>query len=70
MTHQIHVSSLSAQVSRPYPPGYGFPAPFGRRLSLPGSSCARCGVPPPFRRSSGLLDLRPDHSGVAAFSTS
>src|SRR6266849_5256962 len=70
MTHQVHVSSLSAQARRPYPPGYGFPAPFGRRPSLLGPSCARCGVPPSFRRSSGLLDRSPDHNGIAAFSTS
>ena len=70
MTHQVHVSSLSAQVKRPYPPGYRFPAPFGRRPSLLGPSCARCGVEPPFRRSSGLLDQSPDHNGIAAFCTS
>ena len=70
MTHQVHVSSLSAQVRRPYPPGYGFPTPFGRRPSLLGPSCARCGFPPSFRRSSGLLDRSPDHNGVAAFRTS
>ena len=40
---------------RPYPPGYGFPVPFGGRHSLLGSSCARCGIGPSFRRSSGLL---------------
>ena len=61
---------LPAQARAPYPPGYGFPAPFGRRPSLLGPSCARCGIEPPFRRSSGLLDLRPDHNGVAAFHTS
>ena len=45
---------------RPYPPGYGFPVPFGGRHSLLGSSCARCGVGPSFRRSSGLLaEARP-----------
>ena len=70
MTHQVHVSSLSAQAKWPYPPGYGFPAPFGRRPSLLGPSCPRCGVKPPFRRSSGLLDLRPDPNGIAAFRTS
>jgi hypothetical protein len=70
MTHQVHVSSLSAQAKWPYPPGYGFPSPFGRRRSLLGPSCPRCGVKPPFRRSSGLLDLRPDHNGIAAFRTS
>ncbi len=70
MTHQVHVSSLSAQARWPYPPGYGFPAPFGRRPSLLGPSCACCGVPPSFRRSSGLLDRSPDHNRVAAFHTS
>ena len=40
---------------RPYPPGYGFPVPFGGWPSLLGSSCARCGFGPSFRRSSGLL---------------
>ena len=40
---------------RPYPPGYGFPVPFGGWPSLLGSSCARCGIGPFFRRSSGLL---------------
>src|SRR5262245_36088499 len=70
MTHQVHVSSLSAQARRPYPPGYGFPSPFGRRPSLLGPSCTRCGVKPLFRRSSSLLDQGPDHNGVAAFRTS
>ena len=70
MTHQIHVSSLSARVKRPYPPGYGFPAPFGRRHSLLGSSCPRCGIGPSFRRSSGLPDARLDRNGIAAFRTS
>jgi len=71
--HQAHVSPLAGWVaprSWPYPPGYGFPAPFGRRRSLLGPSCPRCGVPPSFRRSSGLLDLRPDRNGIAAFRTS
>ena len=35
-----------------------------------GPSCPRCGITPPFRRSSGLLDFRPDHNGIAAFHTS
>ena len=55
VTHQIHVSSLSAQARQPYPPGYGFPLPFSGRPSLLGSSCAHCGIGPSFRRLSGLL---------------
>src|SRR5207237_8236379 len=55
VTHQTHVSGLSAWVIGPYPPGYAFPLPFGRRPSLLGSSGARCGVGPCFRSSSGLL---------------
>ena len=55
---------------RPYPPGYAFPSPFGRRPSLLGPSCTRCGIKPPFRRSSGLLHRGPDHNGIAAFRTS
>jgi hypothetical protein len=70
MTHQVHVSSLSAQARRPYPPGYGFPTPFGWRPSLLGPSGTRCGIEPSFRRSSGLLDRSPDHNGIAAFRTS
>jgi hypothetical protein len=54
---------------RPYPPGYGFPVPFGGWRSLLGSSCARCGFGPSFRRSSGLLAGWPDHNGVATFRT-
>jgi hypothetical protein len=50
--------------------GLCFPAPFGRRHSLLGPSCARCGIEPFFRRSSGLLEWTPDHNGVAAFDIS
>jgi hypothetical protein len=42
--HLIHVSSLSARASTPYPAGYGFPVPFGSRPSLLGSSCPRRGI--------------------------
>ena len=52
VTHPAHVSGLSAQAIRPYPPSYGFPLPFGWRHSLLGPSCARWGVGPSFRRSS------------------
>src|SRR5262249_38848173 len=69
VTHQTHVSGLSAQASRPYPPGYEFPLPFGGWPSLLGSSCARCGVGPSFRRSSGLLAWWPDRNRVARFCT-
>src|SRR5207302_7712955 len=54
VTHQAHVSRLSPRASPPYPPGYGFPLPFGWRPSLLGPSCPRCGFGPFFRRSSGL----------------
>src|SRR5262245_16973704 len=33
----------------PYPPGYGFPLPFGRWRSLPGPSLSRCGAGPALR---------------------
>jgi hypothetical protein len=54
----------------PYPPGYGFPLPFGWRHSLLEPSCPRWGIGPRFRRSLGLPSLRPDHNGIAAFRTS
>jgi hypothetical protein len=66
-THQIHVSGLSARVKGPYPPGYVFPSPLGWRHSLLGSSCARYGIGPSFRRLLGLLEWPPDRNGVAAF---
>jgi len=69
VTHPTHVSGLSARAIRPYPPGYGFPVPYGGWRSLLGSSSARCGVGPFFRRSSGLLAEGPDRNGVAMFRT-
>src|SRR5262249_42981639 len=69
VTHPTHVSGLSAQAKRPYPPGYDFPVPYGGWPSLLGSSCARCGIGPSFRRSSGLLAAGPDRNGVAMFRT-
>ena len=47
---------------RHYPPGYGFPLPFGRRLSLFGASSARCGVRPPLRLADWRSPTRP-HRG-------
>jgi hypothetical protein len=44
VVHPAHVSRLSARASRPYPPGYGFPWPFGGWRSLLGPSCSRCGL--------------------------
>ena len=38
VAHPTHVSRLSASGHEPYPPGYGFPSPFGRWPSLLGSS--------------------------------
>jgi hypothetical protein len=70
VVHPAHVSRLSAQAMRPYPPGYGFPLPFGGWPSLLGPSCSRCGFGPSFRRSSGLLAGRPDRIGVTTFRTS
>jgi hypothetical protein len=58
VVYQAHVSRLSARATRPYPPGYDFPLPFGGWRSLLGPSCARCGLGPSFRRSSGLLAHR------------
>src|SRR6516225_11152998 len=55
VVYQAHFSRLSARATRPYPPGYDFPLPFGGWRSLLGPSCARCGLGPSFRRSSGLL---------------
>ena len=69
VTHLTHVSGLSAQARGPYPPGYDFPVPYGGWPSLLGSSCARCGVGPSFRRSSGLLAGGPDRNGVTMFRT-
>src|SRR4051794_33818133 len=49
VNHQSEVSALSGQVNRPYPAGYGFPSPFGRRLSLPLTSFVRWGFVPSLR---------------------
>ena len=65
--HPAHVSRLSARATRPYPPGYEFPLPFGGWRSLLGPSCSRCGLGPSFRRSSGLLARGPDRIGVTTF---
>jgi len=40
---------------------------FPRTKERGAAHCARCGITPPFRRSSGLLGRCPDHNGVAAF---
>ena len=53
VVHPAHVSGLSAQAMRPYPPGYGFPLPFSRRRSLLGPSCARWGFGLPCGRLTG-----------------
>jgi hypothetical protein len=69
VVHQAHVSRLSARATRPYPPGYDFPVPYGGWPSLLGPSYSRCGFGPSFRRSSGLLAQGPDRNGVTAFRT-
>jgi hypothetical protein len=65
--HPAHVSRLSARATRPYPPGYDFPWPFGGWPSLLGPSCSRCGLGPSL--SSGLLAVMPDRNGVTTFRT-
>ena len=50
VVHPAHVSRLSARATRPYPPGYGFPLPFGWRHSLLESSFPRCGIGLPHGR--------------------
>src|SRR5262249_61599442 len=48
VAHLVPVSRLSARAKRPYPPGYGFPLPFGGRASLLGPCRA------PFRGGAPL----------------
>jgi hypothetical protein len=70
VVHPAHVSGLSAQAMRPYPPGYVFPSPFGRRRSLLGPSCARWGTRPSLRSAYWRrLTASPDPNGVATFHT-
>jgi len=59
-----HVSGLLAWVL-PYPPGYDFPLPFGRRHSLLGPSCTRWASPDLAVSYTGVLDLSPDPSGLS-----
>ena len=56
---------------RPYLPGYDFPLPFGRQLSLLGPSCAHWGLRPSLRLaySQATLARLRDPIGVAAFHT-
>jgi hypothetical protein len=49
VVHSVPVSRLSVWARRPYPPGYGFPLPFGWWPSLLGPSLSRCGVGPTSR---------------------
>lgn len=63
----------------PYPPGYGFPLPFGWWPSLIGSSCSRWGIEPSLRSAYRHLYSGPhrgfhvshegDAAGVGVFST-
>ena len=48
VAHQVHVSRLSAWAV-PYPPGYGFPLPFGGWRSLFGPSYSQERIRPPLR---------------------
>jgi hypothetical protein len=63
VVHQAHVSNLSVGQT-PYPPGYGFPLPFGWRPSLLGPSFPAA----EFRPSCvGPTGRPPDHNGVSTF---
>src|SRR5262245_8290413 len=64
VVHQVHVSRFSAWATRPYPPGYDFPVPFGGWRSLLGPSCVRCRIGLPLRSADWP---RPDGNGVATF---
>jgi hypothetical protein len=64
VTHRAHVSRLSAWGIGPYPPGYGFPSPFGGWRSLLGPSGSRRGVGLSVRSACRLV---PDPVGVATF---
>jgi hypothetical protein len=66
VVHPVHVSRLAAWAQGPYPPGYGFPLPFGWWRSLLGPSCAPCRVGPSLRSADWL---KPDCKGVTTFLT-
>jgi len=60
LPHLIHVSPLSGRIRPdewpiPYPPGYGFPLPFGGRLSLLGSSFPTAAFRSPYGRPTVCL---------------
>jgi hypothetical protein len=69
--HLIHVSILSGRVCPqrwgcPYPPGYGFPLPFGGRPSLLGSTQSHCGSSVPHGSTDCVFD-HTDRIGVTTF---
>src|SRR5262245_56146792 len=49
VNHQSEVSTLAGRATRPYPAGYGFPSPLGRRRWLALTTLTRWGIGPPLR---------------------
>src|SRR5215470_12676914 len=66
VVHLVHVSGLSAW-ELPYPPGYGFPVPFGWWPSLLGPSSSHWRIPSPLRLT--YCGIAADSIGVVTFRT-